>query len=58
MKELFIGLLGVLIGAVIVTITFNLRIRYDDRKDEKRRFLEHKVKEIETLVFGDLTLHF
>lgn len=44
------GLVGVLIGAVIVMVAFNLRIRYDERKDQKRRLLEHKVKEIETLI--------
>ncbi|AYW47100.1 hypothetical protein C7K38_01155 [Tetragenococcus osmophilus] len=50
MRVFFIGLLGVLIGALVVTVAFNLRIRFDQRKDEKRRLLEHKVKEIETLV--------
>lgn len=43
------GFLGVIIGALIVTIAFNLRIRYDERKEQKRRALELKVKEIETL---------
>ncbi|WP_206423487.1 hypothetical protein [Enterococcus mediterraneensis] len=44
------GFIGVLIGALLVMITFNLRIRYDERKDQRRRQLEHKVKEIETLI--------
>lgn len=44
-----VGFLGVIIGALIVTIAFNLRIRYDERKEQKRRALELKVKEIETL---------
>ena len=43
------GFLGVIVGALIVTIAFNLRIRYDERKEQKRRALELKVKEIETL---------
>ncbi|MBO0450028.1 hypothetical protein JZO76_10890 [Enterococcus sp. MJM12] len=43
------GFFGVLVGALIVTIAFNLRIRYDEKKEQKRRTLEHKVKEIETL---------
>ncbi|EOT41358.1 hypothetical protein I569_02377 [Enterococcus dispar ATCC 51266] len=43
------GFLGVIVGALIVTIAFNLRIRYDEKKEQKRRALELKVKEIETL---------
>jgi len=50
MTYFFIGLLGVLVGAAIVTFTFNLRIRYDEQKEKYRREMEHKVKEIETLV--------
>lgn len=50
MTELLIGILGVVVGAVITIISFNLRIRYDERKESQRRLLEHKVKEIETLV--------
>lgn len=44
------GFIGILIGAILVTIIFNLRIRYDERKEKQRRLLEHKVKEIETLL--------
>jgi len=44
------GFIGVIVGAILVTIIFNLRIRYEERKEKKRRLLEHKVKEIETLV--------
>ncbi|MGX7177114.1 hypothetical protein [Enterococcus saigonensis] len=44
------GFFGVLVGALIVTIAFNLRIRYDEKKEQRRRTLEHKVKEIETLI--------
>ena len=44
------GLIGVLVGALLVTIIFNLRIRYEEQKEKQRRLLEHKVKEIETLV--------
>lgn len=43
------GFFGVIVGALIVTIAFNLRIRYDEKKEQKRRALELKVKEIETL---------
>ncbi|MFR4286730.1 MAG: hypothetical protein ACLUQ0_10265 [Enterococcus italicus] len=50
MTYFFIGLLGVLVGAAIVMFTFNLRIRYDEQKEKYRREMEHKVKEIETLV--------
>ena len=44
------GFIGVLVGALLVTIIFNLRIRYDEQKEKRRRLLEHKVKEIETLL--------
>lgn len=44
------GFIGVLTGALVVAIAFNLRIRYDERKEQRRRQLEHKVKEIETLI--------
>ena len=40
------GLIGVLVGALLVTIIFNLRIRYEEQKEKQRRLLEHKVKEI------------
>jgi len=45
-----LGILGVIVGALITTAAFELRIRYDERKEVKQRTLEHKVKEIETLV--------
>ena len=44
------ALLGVMIGALIVIIAFNLRIRYEERRDIRRRMLEHKTKEIETVL--------
>ena len=44
------GFIGVIVGALLVTIIFNLRIRYDEQKEKRRRLLEHKVKEIETLL--------
>lgn len=44
------GFIGVITGALLVTIIFNLRIRYEERKEKQRRTLEHKVKEIETLL--------
>lgn len=50
MTEFFIGMIGVVIGALLTVVAFNLRIRYDERKEAQRRLLEHKVKEIETLV--------
>jgi hypothetical protein len=50
MTEFLIGIIGVIVGAIITMCGFNLRIRYEDRKEKKRRELEHKVKEIETLV--------
>ncbi|KAF1303755.1 hypothetical protein IV487_12480 [Enterococcus saccharolyticus] len=50
MQGFFLGILGVIVGAVITIIAFELRIRYDRQKEEKHRQLEHKVKEIEILV--------
>lgn len=50
MQGFFLGILGVIVGAVITIIAFELRIRYDRQKEEKQRQLEHKVKEIEILV--------
>lgn len=44
------ALVGVMIGALIVVIAFNLRIRYEERRDIRRRMLEHKTKEIETVL--------
>ena len=44
------ALVGVMIGALIVIIAFNLRIRYEERRDIRRRMLEHKTKEIETVL--------
>ncbi|MDT2756079.1 hypothetical protein P7G51_01580 [Enterococcus asini] len=44
------ALVGVVIGALIVVIAFNLRIRYEERRDIRRRMLEHKTKEIETIL--------
>ncbi len=42
------GLISVLVGALLVTIIFILRIRYEEQRKQRR--WEHKVKEIETLV--------
>ena len=50
MDYFLLGILGVIVGALIATAAFELRIRYDERKEAKQRTLEHKVKEIETLV--------
>lgn len=49
MQMFMAGLLGVLVGALIVTIAFNLRIRYDRHQEKQKRLIEHKVREIETL---------
>ena len=40
---------GVLVGAVIVSISVALRVTYEERKATRYRELEHFVKEIETL---------
>ncbi|GCF92264.1 hypothetical protein NRIC_01550 [Enterococcus florum] len=49
MKTAMIGLLGVIVGAVIVGITVFIIFKFMQRTEFKRRELEHKVKEIETL---------
>ncbi|MEO1771086.1 MULTISPECIES: hypothetical protein [Enterococcus] len=49
MKTALIGLLGVLVGAAIVGIAAVIFFRYIERKDIRKRDLEHRVKEIETL---------
>jgi hypothetical protein len=43
------GLIGVLLGALLATLGFFLSTRFEHRRDLRRRELEHKVKEIETL---------
>ncbi|HLQ40244.1 MAG TPA: hypothetical protein VK118_04700 [Tetragenococcus sp.] len=50
MQVFIAGLFGVLVGAVLVTVIFNLRLRYEEQQKKKERLLEHKAKEIETLV--------
>jgi len=50
MDVFFVGMAGVIVGAIVTAIAFNLQSRYDDRKEERRRQLEHKVKEIEILI--------
>ncbi|EPH99078.1 hypothetical protein IGI57_002384 [Enterococcus sp. DIV0213j] len=44
-----IGLTGVLVGALLVYIGFMIQMRYFEKKEQRRRELELKVKEIETL---------
>ncbi len=43
------GLIGVLTGAVVVYIGMILQMRHLENKEQRRRELELKVKEIETL---------
>ena len=43
------GLVGVLVGAGIVSLAFYLQLRYQERKELRRRSLENKVREIEVL---------
>lgn len=50
MTFFLVGMIGVIIGALIVGVAFYFRIRYEEGKSQKNRILEHKVKEIETLV--------
>lgn len=45
-----VGLVGVIVGALIVAIGFFVWTRYEATQAQKNRVLEHKVKEIETLV--------
>lgn len=50
MTFFLVGMIGVIVGALIVGVAFYFRIRYEEGKSQKNRILEHKVKEIETLV--------
>src|SRR5699024_2299531 len=50
MTFFLVGMIGVIVGALIVRVAFYFRIRYEEGKSQKNRILEHKVKEIETLV--------
>lgn len=43
------GFFGIIVGAVIVMVAFNLRIKYDEKKEFRNRELDFAVKEIETL---------
>lgn len=43
------GIAGVIVGALVVTITAALGASYKERKAQRYRELEHMVKEIETL---------
>jgi hypothetical protein len=43
------GFIGLILGAIIVLIAFSMRMKFEDRRDMRRRELNHKVKEIETL---------
>ncbi|MFV0557650.1 MAG: hypothetical protein ACK5MW_03320 [Enterococcus sp.] len=45
-----VGFLGVILGALIVIITLNLRMRLEERQAQKKREVAHKVKEIESLL--------
>ena len=44
-----IGFIGVLLGAIIVYIGMAVQMRHLENKEQRRRELELKVKEIETL---------
>lgn len=50
MTMFFVGISGVLVGALMVIIAVLLTLRYLDKKETKKRQLEHKVKEIEVLL--------
>lgn len=43
------GFAGVIVGAIIVLISFNLKVKYDEKKENRNRELDHTVKEIEAL---------
>lgn len=44
-----VGLIGVLLGAILVYIGMVVQMRHLENKEQRRRELELKVKEIETL---------
>lgn len=43
------GFVGIIVGAIMVLLAFDLRIRYEEKKAIRKRELEYTVKEIETL---------
>lgn len=43
------GFAGIVVGAVIVLIAINLKVKYDDKKEKRNRELDYTVKEIEAL---------
>lgn len=43
------GLFGIVVGAIIVMVAFNMKVKYDERKAVKNQELENIVKEIQTL---------
>lgn len=50
MTLFLIGMSGVFTGALIVILAFYLLLKYQDQKEKKRRIIEQKAKEIETLI--------
>lgn len=50
MTLFLIGMSGVFTGALIVILAFYLLLKYQDQKEKKRRVIEQKTKEIETLI--------
>ncbi|MHC5268242.1 hypothetical protein ACYSNO_03490 [Enterococcus sp. LJL98] len=50
MAMFLIGTSGVVVGAALMLIAFSIQMNYLERKEKKQRLLEHKVKEIETLL--------
>ncbi|MBM7709693.1 hypothetical protein [Enterococcus lemanii] len=50
MTLFLIGMSGVFTGALIVILAFYLLLKYQDQKEKKRRVIEQKAKEIETLI--------
>ncbi|MBL1230868.1 hypothetical protein IW492_16705 [Enterococcus sp. BWB1-3] len=45
----FVGMSGVFVGAIITIVSIGLRASFEERKEYRRRDLEHFVKEIESL---------
>lgn len=50
MTMFLVGMSGVVTGALLVVLGFLIQMNYLERKEKKQRLLEHKVREIETLL--------
>jgi len=56
-ESLVVGFFGIAIGCFLTLILFSVALRYEKRRDNRRRALELKVKEIGTLQLLNKKIH-